>query len=61
MNKFYIYTGIILMTISFFIPTIMKSEVGFVLNNLKTVLIGCGKKFATIERALKKPAKSAGF
>ena len=33
MNKFYIYTGIILMTISFFIPTIMKSEVGFVLNN----------------------------
>ena len=33
MNKFYIYTGIILMTISFFIPTIMKSEASFVLNN----------------------------
>ena len=33
MNKFFIYTGIILMTISFFIPTIMKSEVSFVLNN----------------------------
>lgn len=33
MNKFYIYTGIILITISFFIPTIMKSEVSFVLNN----------------------------
>ena len=33
MNKFYIYAGIILMTISFFIPTIMKSEASFVLNN----------------------------
>ena len=33
MNKFFIYTGIILMTISFFIPTIMKSEVSFALNN----------------------------